>query len=167
MAVAGVYFLSLSETKPTPAGVGKSFPRRGSTWALASALFISIYSVSDNFAVVWTPPSVYIWWVFLGNFVFLIPFVWKRSRRKGNVVEIKSRWGRISVAGAASLVAYLAVLFALKLTSVSYVVTGRALSVLFAAVFGVVLLKERFGPMRILGAALMILGMATIAIVGS
>jgi len=167
LAVAGVYLLSLSETKSTPAGVRKSLLRRGSTWALGSALFISIYSVSDNFAVVWTPPAVYIWWVFLGNMVFLMPFVWQRSRRKSNVSEIKSSWSKISFAGAGSLVSYLAVLFALKLTSVSYVVTGRALSVLFAAVFGVVLLKERFGPMRILGATLMILGMTAIAILGS
>ena len=86
---------------------------------------------------------------------------------KGNISEIKSSWKKISVAGAGSLVSYLAVLFALKLTSVSYVVTGRALSLLFAAILGVLFLKEKISPMRILGAALMILGMATIAVLGS
>jgi drug/metabolite transporter (DMT)-like permease len=99
--------------------------------------------------------------------VFSAPFVWRRTRVKGNISEIKSSWKKISVAGAGSLVSYLAVLFALKLTSVSYVVTGRALSLLFAAILGVLFLKEKISPMRILGAALMILGMATIAVLGS
>jgi drug/metabolite transporter (DMT)-like permease len=167
LSVAGVCFLSISENRSAPVRTVSSLLSRGSTWALASAVFISVYSVSDNFAVVSTSPAVYIWWVFLGNTVFLIPFVWQPPRTERNVIEIKSSWRRILVAGAGSLISYLAVLFALKLTSVSYVVTGRALSVLFAAVLGVVLLREKFGLMRTLGAILMILGMTTIAVFGS
>jgi drug/metabolite transporter (DMT)-like permease len=168
LSVAGVYFLSISEGTTSIRHVAKKFQlSRASTWALASALFISVYSVSDNFAVVSTPPAVYIWWVFVGNAVFLVPFVWRRIRIKGNVAEIKSSWTKISVAGTGSLLSYLLVLFALKLTSVSYVVTGRALSLLFAAILGALFLREKIGPMRVLGATLMILGMAMIAVLGS
>jgi drug/metabolite transporter (DMT)-like permease len=167
LSVAGVYFLSVSEFKGSFRDVAKFQLSRAATWALASAFFISVYSVSDNFVVVSTPPPVYIWWVFVGNAVFLLPVVWRRTRMKGNFSEIKSSWKKILVASAGSLVSYLAVLFALKLTSVSYVVTGRALSLLFAAILGVLFLKEKVGVMRMLGAALMILGMATIAIFGS
>jgi drug/metabolite transporter (DMT)-like permease len=65
------------------------------------------------------------------------------------------------------MVAYLAILLALTLTSVSYVVTGRALSVLLAAVLGVLLLKEKFGKERTVGAALMICGLVIIQLFGS
>ena len=167
LSVAGVYFLSLSEANRSFRDVARFQLSRAATWALASAFFISVYSVSDNFVVFSTPPAVYIWWVFVGNAVFLVPFVWRQTRMKGNVSEFKSSWVKILVAGAGSLVSYLAVLFALKLTSVSYVVTGRALSLLFAAILGVLFLKEKLGIMRILGATLMILGMATIAVLGS
>ena len=167
LSVAGVCCLSLSEANTNIRQVARFQLSRATTWALAAAFFISVYSVSDSFAVISTPPAVYIWWVFMCMAVFSAPFVWRRTRVKGNISEIKSSWKKISVAGAGSLVSYLAVLFALKLTSVSYVVTGRALSLLFAAILGVLFLKEKISPMRILGAALMILGMATIAVLGS
>jgi drug/metabolite transporter (DMT)-like permease len=167
LSVAGVCCLSLSEANTNIRQVARFQLSRATTWALAAAFFISVYSVSDSFAVISTPPAVYIWWVFMCMAVFSAPFVWRRTRVKGNISEIKSSWKKISVAGAGSLVSYLAVLFALKLTSVSYVVTGRALSLLFAAILGVLFLKEKISPMRILGASLMILGMATIAVLGS
>jgi len=134
LSVAGVCCLSLSEANTNIRQVARFQLSRATTWALAAAFFISVYSVSDSFAVISTPPAVYIWWVFMCMAVFSAPFVWRRTRVKGNISEIKSSWKKISVAGAGSLVSYLAVLFALKLTSVSYVVTGRALSLLFAAI---------------------------------
>jgi drug/metabolite transporter (DMT)-like permease len=164
VTVAGVCFLSLSEVSPAK---GLSMLKRGSTWALACAVCIAIYSVSDNIVVVSTPPVIYIWWVFLGNATLTLPFVWRRPRLKNNLNEVRSNWRRIVVASVGSLVSYLAVLLALKLTSVSYVVTGRALSVLLAALLGALLLKEKFGRERTLGAALMILGMAIIQVFGS
>ncbi|HUK49956.1 MAG TPA: DMT family transporter [Terriglobales bacterium] len=163
-SVAGVCFLSLSEISQTK---GLAMVKRGSTWALACAAFIAVYSVSDNIAVTFTSPLIYIWWVFLGNSLLTLPFVWQRSRLACNISEIRSNWKRIVLAGSGSLVAYLAILLALRLTSVSYVVTGRALSVLVAAVLGVFLLKEKFGRERSLGAGLMILGMAIIQLFGS
>jgi drug/metabolite transporter (DMT)-like permease len=165
VSVAGVGFLSLSEVSPIQGRV--SMLKRGSTWALACAVFIAIYSVSDNIVVVSTPPVIYIWWVFMGNTLLTVPFVWRSSRVRSNLNEVRSNWRRIVVASVGSLVAYLAILLALTLTSVSYVVTGRALSVLLAAVLGVLLLKEKFGKERTLGAALMILGMAIIQVFGS
>ena len=85
----------------------------------------------------------------------------------GNLNEVRSNWKRIVLSSIASLVAYLAILLALTLTSVSYVVTGRALSVLLATALGMVLLKEKFGKERTVGAALMIFGLAIIQFFGS
>jgi len=165
VSVVGVGILSLSEVSPAKGGM--SMLKRGSTWALASAVFIAVYSVSDDIVVVSTPPVIYIWWVFLSVTVLTAPFVWRSSRVTSNLNEVRLNWRRIVVASIGSLVAYLAILLALTLTSVSYVVTGRALSVLVAAVLGVLLLKEKFGKERTVGAALMIFGLAIIQLFGS
>jgi drug/metabolite transporter (DMT)-like permease len=165
VSVAGVCFLTLSEISPAKGKL--SILNRGSTWALICAVCIAVYSVSDNIVVVSTPPIIYIWWVFMGNTILTLPFVWRSSRVRNNLSELRSNWRLIIVASLCSLFAYLAILFALTLTSVSYVVTGRALSVLLAAVLGVLLLKEKFGKWRILGAALMIFGLAIIQFFGS
>jgi drug/metabolite transporter (DMT)-like permease len=165
VSVVGVGFLSLSEASPAKRGM--SMLTRGSTWALACAVFIAVYSVSDNIVVISTPPVIYIWWVFFSITVLTTPFVWRSSRITSNLNEVRSNWKKIVVASIGSLVAYLAILLAFTLTSVSYVVTGRALSVLLAAVLGVLLLKEKFGKERTLGAALMIFGLVMIQLLGS
>jgi len=163
VSVVGVCSLSLSEVS----GAKVSILNRGSTWAILCAIFIAIYSVSDDVVVTSTSPIVYIWWVFLGNALLTLPFVWRSSRVKSNLRELRLNWKMIIIASLCSLFAYLEILFALTLTKVSYVVTGRAFSVLIAAVLGVMFLKEKFGKWRVLGAALMILGLGIIQFLGS
>jgi drug/metabolite transporter (DMT)-like permease len=132
-------------------------------WALASGVFISIYSITDKVAVAATNPLVYNWWVFLGNSILWAPFVWRRFNFKANFDELRNNcWGVIAV-GVLSVGSYALALAALALTSASYVVAGRGLSVIFGACIGSFMLKERFGTVRIIGATLMVAGLALIA----
>jgi len=132
-------------------------------WALASGVFIAIYSITDKIAVVATNPLVYNWWVFAGNSILWIPFVWRRSNFKMNLEELRDNWWSVMVVGVLSVGAYAAALAALALTSASYVVAGRSLSVIVGACIGSFMLKEKFATPRIVGAALMVVGLAVIA----
>jgi len=62
LMVVGVYVASLPNNsvrmKSTLASVIPSFRNRAAAWALASAIFISIYSVTDKIAVSATPPAI-------------------------------------------------------------------------------------------------------------
>ena len=130
---------------------------------LASGVFICVYSITDKVAGVATNPLVYNWWVFLGNSVLWAPFVWYQSDFKANFHELRENWWGVIAVGVLSVGSYALALAALALTSASYVVAGRGLSVVFGACIGSVLLKERFGAVRIVGATLMIAGLALIA----
>lgn len=137
---------------------------RGSNgWALASGLFISIYSLSDKVAVVATPPLIYNWWVFAGNVVFWMPIVWLKGHFKANFEELRTNWRSIVATSVMMVASYAAALAAFALTSASYVVAGRGLSVVIGALFGSYILRERHGLVRIMGAALMVAGLALIA----
>ena len=132
-------------------------------WALASGVFIAIYSVTDKLAILATNPLIYNWWVFLGNAILWAPFVWRRSSRKGNFDELRNNWWSIIAVGTLSVGSYALALIALALTNASYVVAGRGLSVIFGASIGSLVLKERFGVSRIIGASLMVVGLSLIA----
>jgi drug/metabolite transporter (DMT)-like permease len=132
-------------------------------WALASGVFIAIYSISDKVAVAATNPLVYNWWVFAGNAVLWAPFVWRRFNFKTNLDELRNNWWSVIIVGVLMVGAYALALAALALTSVSYVVAGRGLSVIIGACLGSFMLKERFGTVRIIGATLMVAGLALIA----
>jgi drug/metabolite transporter (DMT)-like permease len=132
-------------------------------WALASGIFIAIYSISDKAAIAATNPLVYNWWVFLGNSIFWAPFVWRRFTFRANFNELRNNWWSVIIVAVLSVGAYAAALAALALTSASYVVAGRGLSVIIGAAIGSFMLRERFGVVRIIGATLMFAGLALIA----
>ena len=66
--------------------------------------------------------------------------------------------------GAASVAAYAIALWAMTRAPVALVAALRETSVLFALLIASRLLKERFGPLRWLGAASIVAGIAAIRI---
>jgi len=167
LMVGGVFVASVpanpSGTKFGPSAVISSFRNRAAGWALASAIFISIFSLSDKVAVNATPPLIYNWWVFAGNTVLWMIPTWGRPNFRMNLNELRSNWRAIIATSFMMVSAYAAALAALALTSASYVVAGRGLSVIIGALFGSLFLRERFGASRIVGASLMVAGLALIA----
>lgn len=167
---AGVSVASLSENGGrawlSPGSLVAPFRDRAARWALASALFISIYSLSDKYAIAGgTPPLIYNWWVYAGNAVLWTPLVWSRKRSRGNWVELRRNGPRILLGAVMTVGAYLAVLQALAMANPSYVIAGRGLSVIVASLLGAMLLNERVGRTRFLGAALMVGGLALVSLV--
>jgi len=139
------------------------FRDRAAFWALASGVFIAVYSISDKVAVTTTLPLTYNWWVFVGNTFFWMPFVLQRTRLSTILGELRSSWRSIIMTAVMMVGAYAAALAALALTSASYVVAGRGSSVVIAAIIGSSVLKESYGSTRITGGAIMVLGLVLIA----
>jgi drug/metabolite transporter (DMT)-like permease len=167
LMVLGLYTASIpvnsSGIKFRMPAVISAFRNRPAGWALASAVFISIFSVSDKIAVTATPPVIYNWWVFAGNSILWMIPTWGRSNFRTNFQELRSKWRSVIATSIMMVSSYGAALAALALTSASYVVAGRGLSVVIGAALGAALLKESFGVSRIMGAGLMVFGLLLIA----
>ena len=163
LMVAGVIGASLPPDRSRMTLELVSSLRNSTGWALASGVFISIYSFSDKIAVVSTAPLVYNWWVFAGNTVLWMPIVWRKSHFRANLEELRTNWRGIVATSVMMVASYAAALAAFALTSASYVVAGRGLSVVIGALFGAYMLKERYGLVRIVGATLMVAGLGLIA----
>jgi drug/metabolite transporter (DMT)-like permease len=106
---------------------------------------------------------IYNWWVFVGNAILWMPMVWRRFPSRRNFDELRKNSSGVIATSVMMVGAYAAALVALGLTSASYVVAGRGLSVVIGAFFGALMLKEGFGSTRIMGATLMVAGLALIA----
>ena len=72
--------------------------------------------------------------------------------------------GRAVAIGVLMLAAYVAVLSALSLAPVSYVVAGREVSIVVTALAGALLLEERHSARRIAGALVIFAGLAVMAL---
>jgi drug/metabolite transporter (DMT)-like permease len=119
-------------------------------WALTTAGTIATYSMIDKVGVARTHPLAYVI-VLLGlNGAFMTPYVlWKRDRRRLWILW-RQTWPSAVTGGVLSLVAYLLVLTAMRLTQVSYVAALRETSVVFASALGARVLGEPYGGRRIL-----------------
>lgn len=168
LMIAGVYIASLTAQN---AGLAIGWHtllaplhNHAARWALASAVFIAIYSLSDSQAIKSTPPLVYNFWVNLGNIFTWALVVWRLHTSTQVGGELRANWKRLVAAAVMTMGAYALVLIAQTMTSTSYVVAGRGTSVVIGALLGTQVLKEGFGAVRVLSAAMMVAGLVLIAV---
>ncbi len=66
--------------------------------------------------------------------------------------------------GFLSFFTYLMILFALRMSKVSYVAAVREVSIVLSAYYGIVLLGEKHGKQKLIGAVLITLGVVSIGL---
>jgi 3-methyladenine DNA glycosylase AlkD/drug/metabolite transporter (DMT)-like permease len=166
--IAGVYIASLTADGGAISlgrrALSAPFRNHAARWALASAVFIAIYSLSDREAIKATPPLVYNFWVYFGNMFTWALVVWRRDRVAEILGEFQINWKRLTLGALFSLGSYALVLQAQTIASTSYVVAGRGTSVVIGALLGTLVLREGHGAVRVLSALLMVAGLALIAV---
>lgn len=163
LLIIGIYLASL------PARRDLLFPLRAlshapAQWGLLAACFVSVYTTLDKVGVMYTAPLVYNVWVYTGISVLYAPFVWAAANKQSTISEWKTNWRWVVLGSIATIGSYVLALTGMSMTSASYVGAVRATSVIIGALFGWLLLKEKLGPMRVMAAGIMVLGLLVIAL---
>lgn len=137
--------------------------RRALALALLTGVFTAGYSLVNKLGVSLVPVPLYAFLVF-GVDAALIHLV--RWVRGGLTLPLgrDAPWGRTVAVGVLMMAAYLAVLAAMAMAPVSYVVAAREVSVVVTAVLGVLVLRERHSAARVAGAAVIFAGLVVIAL---
>lgn len=132
--------------------------------ALTTGAVIACYSLVDKTGVALVNPILYIWCSHLVAFALWSAFL---RRRPGEVPSAaREQWKPVLAAAAGQNLAYILVLFAMRLAPVAYVVPTREMSTLIGAALGVGLLKEPFPVSKLGGALLIVSGVVLIALRG-
>ena len=134
-----------------------------SVWALCTGGTIAGYSLIDKVGVGLVYPPIYIYLMFVISLLLLSPYVLVKQR-----AALKLEWrvnkGPVLIDGVLVLLTYLMILFAFRLSKVSYVVAAREVSIVFSAFLGIIWLKEKHASQKIVGAALIALGVVFIGL---
>lgn len=155
----GVYVLHLKGwsgeelTRPL-----KALGDPASRYAFVAALGTTVYSLSDKMGVTAVDPLLYSFWL---GFVITGMLSLVTVKRRGVSLlreELRGSLFRVSVAGVLVKGGYMLVLVAMSLAQVSYILALRQVSVVLGAALGVVLLKERYGRVRIVGSMIIFMG---------
>jgi drug/metabolite transporter (DMT)-like permease len=163
LLVVGVYLASLPRLDQFWRPL-RALSFRPAQWALLAAFTVSVYSTLDKIAMGSATPLVYNAWVYAGIGIGYAPAVWSRANRASTVQEFKTNWPRIAIGSVATVGSYLLALTGMAMTAASYVGAVRATSVVIGALFGWLLLKEKFGAVRVFAAGTMVVGLLLVAV---
>ncbi len=164
MIISGIYCVHL-RTFTGAAFLEPFLALRGgaSLWALSTGWAIAAYSIVDKVGVGLVYPPVYIYLMVIITWLTITPWVLIRERGL-----LKTEWrrhsGSIIIVGFLSIFTYLMILFALQMSKVSYVAAVREVSIVLSAYYGIVLLGEKHGPQKLLGALLITMGVVAIGL---
>lgn len=140
--------------------------RKALAFAFANAAIIALYTVVDGRGV---RASVvddngalrYVMTLFVLDGISYPSLVWLRcsaAQRAQIVAYARQRWPVAALGGSASIGSYAIALWAMTRAPIASVAALRETSVLFAALLGTVLLKERFGLQRAIGTGVIVAG---------
>ena len=140
--------------------------RKALAFAFANAGIIAMYTIVDGRGV---RASVvddhgalrYVMMLFVLDGIAYPLLVWARrtaTQRASIVAHARQRWPVAALGGTASIGSYAIALWAMTRAPVASVAALRETSVLFAALLGTVLLKERFGLQRTIGTGVIVAG---------
>jgi uncharacterized membrane protein len=139
---------------------GRLAPATG--WAILTGVTIASYSVLDKAGVARVPPPFYLALMEMGTALLVAPAA---LRAPGAVPrEWREHGLAIVFAGLASPLAYLLILFAFQTAKTGYVVAVREFSIVLSALIGTLWLGEGRVASRLAGAAVILAGVACIAV---
>jgi len=161
----GAYILQMRELS----WVGLSFPLRnlrvpGVALALSAGAFYSVGAVVDKRGVTVTDVFLYTYYLDVMLFLFLLANVLLTTSKVHFLEEIRAHWARGILAGAVLFASFLSYRVGLQMAKVSYAVSVRQVSAVFGVLGGILLFRERFGRVRVVGAALIVAGVALLRV---
>lgn len=157
VVIAGVVTIGLAGSR------GGAVHRPGVLWGLAVGVVIAVYTLWDSNAVIngGMPPIGY-YWALVAAALLLTPAVVRQ--RAAVLPTIRRHWVVILIVGVLSPLAYVLILFAVQLAPVSVIAPAREVSVVLVSLAGWLWLKERHPVQRLIGAAIVLLGVALLAL---
>lgn len=164
LVIAGIYVIHLRSFSPRSfLEPFQAVSGSATLWALFTGGMIASYSLIDKIGVQLVHPPIYIYLMFLIAWLFLSPYVLSRERAHLKA-EFQGNSAFIIVVGFLSVSTYLMVLFAMKMSKVSYVVAAREVSIVFSTYYGIFRLHEKHGRQKLIGAVLIASGVVGVGL---
>jgi drug/metabolite transporter (DMT)-like permease len=135
-------------------------------YALATGATIAVYSVNDKVGAGWISPVLYAYLLFAGASVLAAPYFWLGGRRDATRACWCENRRSILLAGLLSPATYGLALIAFQLGQVSYLAPMRELSIVFAALLGMLVLGEPRSASRLASACVTAAGVVVVGVAG-
>lgn len=160
LVAAGVYCINLKQFSGAEmlAPVKSIVTDRSTRFAFLTLITVAAYSIVDKMAVGFIHPILFAFFHILCGMCYYTPYIALTK----NAAMIRQEWhagyGKVIMAGAIGITGYSLILIAFTIERVSYIVSLRQLSVVFAVLMGSIRLKEKHSGIRLTGALIIFAG---------
>ena len=160
LVAVGVYIINMKQISGEEllAPLISLFHDRSTQFAFLTLIAVAFYSVVDKMAVDYIHPILFAFFHLFFGMCYYTPYIIFTK----NAAKIKKEWhsgpGRIILSGVIGIVGYALILFAFTIERVSYIVSLRQTSIVFAVLMGSHFLKEKHGGIRLAGALIIFAG---------
>jgi drug/metabolite transporter (DMT)-like permease len=134
----------------------------GVLYALSAGLFYSVGAIVDKRGVTVADVFLYTYYLDVCLFLFLLAGALAGDTRKRFLEEIRAHWTKGIAAGLVLFLSFITYRIGLQMAKVSYASSVRQASAVAGVAGGILLFRERFGRIRLLGAGLIVAGVACI-----
>ena len=160
LVVFGVYMMNMSKLSISelvrPFRIGY---REAILFALLTALVSAAYSIVDKRGALNMSPVLFFYMFFaISGLMFLGYFLLLKGRHKNYWPILQKDKYKITLAAIMEFGSYVLILYAFRISNVSYIVALRQISVIFGVIYGMLLLKETNGRVRLLASSVITLG---------
>jgi uncharacterized membrane protein len=160
LVAAGVYIINMKRicAEELLAPIRSIAHDRSTQFAFLTLISVAGYSVVDKMAVEYIHPILFAFFHLLCGMCYYTPYIVFTK----NAAKIKKEWhsgpGRIILSGVIGIVGYALILVAFTIERVSYIVSLRQISIVFAVLMGSHFLKEKHPGIRLTGALIIFVG---------
>lgn len=160
LVAAGIYIINMKHisTEELFAPVKSIVNDRSTQFAFLTLISVAIYSIADKMAVDYIHPILFAFLHLFFGMCYYTPYI--LFTKKGGIIRKEWNTGlvRIIMAGVIGITGYSLILIAFTIDRVSYIVSLRQLSVVFAVLMGSFWLNEKHKGIRLAGALIIFSG---------
>ena len=160
LVAVGVYIINLKHISGAEmlAPIKSIANDRSTQFAFLTLISVAVYSIVDKMAVDYIHPILFAFFHLFCGMCYYTPYI--LFTKKADI--IKKEWNaglvRIVMSGVIGITGYSLILIAFTIDRVSYIVSLRQLSAVFAVLMGSFWLKERHKGIRLAGALIIFSG---------
>jgi uncharacterized membrane protein len=160
LVAAGVYIIGLKQLsgRQLLAPFISITHDRATQFAFLTLVAVALYSIVDKMAVTYVHPVLFAFFHLFCGMCYYTPYIVITKEAARIKKEWRLRPGRIVLSGVIGIAGYALILVAFTIERVSYIVSLRQISVVFAVLMGSYFFKEKYGGIRLAGAAIIFVG---------
>lgn len=157
---AGVYIINMKHIsgRQLLAPVKSITHDRSTRFAFLTLISVALYSIVDKVAVSYIHPVLFAFFHLFFGMCYYTPYIIIFKDASQIRKEWRSGPGRIILSGVIGIAGYALILVAFTIERVSYIVSLRQISVVFAVLMGSYFLREKYGAIRLAGAVIIFIG---------